>query len=201
MGGRRPDMLHDVVVEGVQPHAVLLSRGEVGQAGGQKPCVVQLARLSGAVAHRGRHVEQEAHVGVRLRLELLDVEAVGACVEPPVDPADVVPRHVRPVLREIHAHAEVGRTVDPLQEPVHDGARKQLQVVDPCEDRGVQEGHPGHGRGAHADPDAANAGSGVTTGRVTRPFPTFRTAEAGPRPTASRPAPRSCVLRIRRGSW
>ncbi len=65
--------------------------------------------------------------------------AVGAGEEAPVDAADVVARHVGPVLGEVHAEAEVRRAVEPGEEAVDDHTREELQVPDPAQDGRVEK--------------------------------------------------------------
>src|SRR5260370_38698752 len=55
-----------------------------------------------AVPHRSADVEQQMAVEVRLLLELLDVVAVSARVDLPVDRGQIVARNVLAVLRGPH---------------------------------------------------------------------------------------------------
>ncbi len=102
--GRGRDEVDDILVEGGEADPVALAMGEVGQAGGEIAGVVELGELScpAGEVHRAGDVEEHAEVSVGVRLELLEVEAIGAGKESPVDAADVVPGHVRAVLGEIH---------------------------------------------------------------------------------------------------
>ena len=47
---------------------------------------------------------------------------------PPVDPADVITRHVGAMFGEIHGRTEVGRTVQSVDEALHNGASEQLEI-------------------------------------------------------------------------
>ena len=85
-------------------------------------------------AHRPRDVEDHREVRVRVGLVLLQVVPVGARVQLPVDAADVVARHVAAVLGEVDRRAEVRRAMQPVDEPVDDGLREQLEVADTRED-------------------------------------------------------------------
>src|SRR5262249_57036557 len=106
---------------------------------GQIARVLELRDAAAREAHRPRDVEEHAEIRVRVRFVLLDVVAVGARVEPPVDAADVVARYIAPVFREIDRRAEVRRAMESVDETVDDGPREQIEVPDPREDRGVDE--------------------------------------------------------------
>ena len=81
--------------------------------------------------HRARDVEQDREVGVRVGLVLLDVVAIGARVQPPVDAADVVAGDVAAVLGEVDRGAEERRAMQAVDEALDDVAREQLEVADP----------------------------------------------------------------------
>ncbi len=85
-----------------------------------------------------------AEVGVGVGLVLLDVEAIGARVQPPVDAADVVAGDVAAVLGEVDRRAEVRRAVQAVDEAVDDRARQQLEVADPREDLRIDEPRAGN---------------------------------------------------------
>ena len=78
-------------------------------------------------------------VRVRVGFVFLQVVAIGARVQLPVDAADVVAGHVAAMLGEIHRRAEVRRPVQPVDEPVDDRLREQLEVADAREDLRVDE--------------------------------------------------------------
>src|SRR5690606_12809624 len=142
-GGRH--VLDDVAVERGEPDPVALLVREVREAGGEEAGVAELGAALPAVAHGAGNVQQDRDVGVGVRLELLDVEAVGARVEPPVDAANGVARDVSPVLGEVQREPEVRRAVQPVDEPLDDGARDELEVVEAREDPGVEEAGAGRG--------------------------------------------------------
>ena len=81
------------------------------------------------VAHRLGSVEEDVGLEVRLLLVLLDVEAVGAAEDLPVDVAGVVARDVLPVLGELHAEAVVGALVEPRDVPLDDHAGLHLETA------------------------------------------------------------------------
>ena len=143
--GRRRHELHDVVVERRKAHAVALVVHQVGQARAEDPCVVELGDAAAAVVHRLRHVQQHREVHVGFGLVLLDVQPVGAGPHAPVHPAHVVAGHVAAVFGEIYRRAEVRGLVQPVDEPVHNGARHELQVPDAVEHHRIQEPRAGGG--------------------------------------------------------
>lgn len=143
LGGRR-HVLDDVPVERRQPDAIALRAGEPRERRREPARIVEFAHapraLGGApIAHRGRHVEQHDEIRVRLRLELLYIETVAAREEPPVDSADVVARHVRPVFREIRGRPEMRRAMQPVHESLDHRACQQLEIADPREDGGIEQ--------------------------------------------------------------
>ena len=105
-----------------------------------------------AEAHRLRDVEQHGEVRVRVGLVLLDVEAIGAREQPPVDAADVVARRVAAVLGEVHRRAEVRRAVQAVDEAVDHRARHQLEVADAGEHHRVDEARTGQRAGWECAP-------------------------------------------------
>ena len=64
---------------------------------------------------------------------------IGASEESPVDTPDVVPRHVRSVLRKVRAEPEVWGAVQAREESVDYCVREQFQVVDPSEYSRIEE--------------------------------------------------------------
>src|SRR6185312_8674177 len=168
--GRRRHVVDDIAVDRRQRYAVALQAREVGEAGREITGVRQLRdppRLRvGAVAHRRRDVQDHREVGVGIRLVLLDVVAVAPRVEPPVDAPDVVARHVRPMLGEIHRRAQMRRAMQTVDESLDDGAREQLEVPDPRENRGIEKrrallrGDRSHSSGLLTSPTSAAARRG-----------------------------------------
>src|SRR5216683_935750 len=70
--------------DGGTADAVPLPVDHVGQARGEDPAVLQLRDPAAAEGHRLRNVEQAGEVGVRVRLVLLYIEAVGPAEQLPV---------------------------------------------------------------------------------------------------------------------
>ena len=104
-GARWPAASADAVVEGDQADGVALPVHQVRERRRQVRAVLELRHAARAVAHRRADVEQEVAPEVGLFLELLDVVAIGARVDLPVDRRQVVARDVLPVLGELDAEA------------------------------------------------------------------------------------------------
>ena len=140
---RRRHVRDDVVVEGDDADAVALPLREVGEARAEIAAVFELRDAAARELHRLRDVEQDREVGVGVGFVLLDVVAVGARVQPPVDAADVVAGDVAAVLGEVDRRAEERRAVQAVDEAVDDGPREQLEVADPREDLRIDEPRAG----------------------------------------------------------
>ena len=92
-----------------------------------------------AVAHRAADVEQEVAIEVRLLLELLDVVAIAARVDLPVDRRRSSPGMVLPVLGELDAEALERAAVQARQEPFDDRPRLQLERAEARDDRRIEK--------------------------------------------------------------
>ena len=132
-------MGHDVLVEGDDADAIALPLRQVGHARADEAAVLELGKALARELHRPRDVEQDRHVRVSVGLILLDVIAIGARVEAPVDAADVVAGDVAAMLGKVDRGAEERRPVQPVDEALHHRAREQLEVADPRQDRRVDE--------------------------------------------------------------
>ena len=124
-------MLANLVVEHDEADGVVLARREVRERRREELAVQQLADLAAAEAHRRARVEQDHEPRVGLADVALDVGAVRARVDVPVDEARVVAFGVRAVLGELLAEAEERRAVHAGQEAVDDGARDEIEVREP----------------------------------------------------------------------
>ena len=89
-----------------------------------------LLYVARAIAHRPAGVQHEVAAEVGLVLEPLDVVAVGAREEPPVEVAGVVARGVLAVLAELDREAVVGAAVDALDESLDGGPGPELEALD-----------------------------------------------------------------------
>ena len=170
---RRRHVLDDVVVEGGEPDAVALPVDHVGQAGGEDAAVIQLRDAPAAEGHGLRDVQQAGEVGVGVRLVLLYIKPIGAPEQLPVHAPDVVPRRVAAVLGEIDGCAEVRQSVHPVDEPLDDHPRDQLEVADAREDHGVHEPRP-------ANHSALNVVTHYLCGGVRPAAPPYTVARGDP---------------------
>ena len=136
----------DVLVEGEDADAVALPLRQVGEARREKRSVFELGHPAAREAHRPRDVEQDREVGVGVGVVLLDVVAIGARVQPPVDAPDVVAGDVAAVLGEVDRRAEKRRAMQAVDEPVDDVAGEQLEVADAREHLRVDETGAGNRR-------------------------------------------------------
>ncbi len=64
-------------------------------------------------------------------LESLEVRAIRASVDVPIDVAQIVARHVLSILGKLLAEAEVGRFVQATDEPVDHGLGDQVEARNP----------------------------------------------------------------------
>ncbi len=130
-GGPRRHPVPDTVVEREQSHGISLAQEQVSQRGGQEARVIQLGHQAaglGGPVHRPARVHGEVRPQVRFLFVLLDVVPIRAGVHPPVHMADVVARHVWPVLGELYGKAPVGGVMKADQEAFHHAARDELEV-------------------------------------------------------------------------
>ena len=124
------DEVADSRVVGGEAHGVLLVDEQVGERRGDVLAVLELreaaSRGAPAVAHRAGGVEDDRRAQVGLVDVLLDVEALAASGEAPVEGARVVARDVSAVLGELGAGALPGALVAPGDEAVDGAVREEL---------------------------------------------------------------------------
>ena len=92
---------------------VALVDDEVAERGGETLGVVEPGAVLARESHRAAAVEHDVAAQVGLGLEFLEVIAVGACEDAPVEPPDVVAGDVVAVLGELDAGASVRAAVVP----------------------------------------------------------------------------------------
>src|SRR5215467_6436068 len=144
---RAPPFRHAITYHG---HPDSLEAGEADEAegGGEAGSVAQLGRL--AESHGAGAVEEEVEVQVLLVHEELQVEAIEAAIDVPVDVAEVVARAVRAIIGELHAHALV-RALALAPSPSAEGApREEGQALELSQELRRQKIlSPGRGGGGH----------------------------------------------------
>ena len=124
------------LVEQDQADRVLLAGQEHRQRDDQRGGVVEL-RQDGAgapVVHRCAGIDDERDPDVALFLVLLDVMAVGAGEDAPVEPAEVVAGGVLAVRGELDVEAVERAAVLAADRPLDQPPRAQGQVGDPGDD-------------------------------------------------------------------
>ena len=94
-------------------------------------------RVAGAVAHRLAGVDEQPRDEVRLLLVLLEVVALGAAVDLPVDVLDVVAGGVLAVLGELDGEPVPRAAVPAGEVALDDLPGLQLQAVDAGQNGGV----------------------------------------------------------------
>ena len=135
----RPQAVANLLVEGHQPHRVLLVDHQVAQRGRQADAVFELRQLLAiGVAHRTAQVHHQVAGDVGLGLEFLDVILVGLGVDQPVDVLGVVAGGVLAMLAELDGEAVEGAGVQAVQKPPDDELRAEIQPLDLADDFGLQ---------------------------------------------------------------
>src|SRR5262245_55806011 len=100
-----------------------------------------------SVRHRAADVEHQMAVEIGFFFELLDVKAVAARVDLPVDRGQIVAGDVLPVLGELDAEALERTAMQAGEEPFDDGACFQFERAEPGDDRRIKERALGRGPG------------------------------------------------------
>ena len=95
----------DPIVEGHQADRVALAVHQVAERGREARAVLELRHAARAVPHRAAHVEHQVAIEVGLLFELLDVVAIAARVDLPVDRRQIVAGDVLAVFGELDAEA------------------------------------------------------------------------------------------------
>ena len=122
--GARPQAAANLLIEGDQPHRVLLVDHQVTEGGRQADGVIELGQLLAiGVAHRAAQIHHQVAGDVGLRLEFLHVILVGLGVDQPVDVLGIVAGRIFAVLAELHRKAVERAGVQAVQKPLDDELR------------------------------------------------------------------------------
>src|SRR6266498_2846917 len=92
----------------------------------------------GRIIHRARSIDDDVRAEVRLLFELLDVVAIGAAEELPVDIADGIAGQIGTVLGELHREAMIGRFMQSGDEALDDKSRDKLHRTKTARDLGAK---------------------------------------------------------------
>ena len=129
----------DLVVERHEPNRVALAVHQVGERCRETGAVLELRHAARAIGHRSADVEHHVAIEVGFLFEFLDVVAIAARVDLPVDCGEVVAGNVLAVLRELDAEAFERAAVEAGQEAFDDRAGLELQRAEARDDRRIQE--------------------------------------------------------------
>ncbi len=123
------EALTDGGVEDVHRDRVALAEDKVGEARGKDLRVVDLCEFAGAVFHRFAPVDDEVGDEVRVLLVLLDVVAVCAAEDLPIQMAEIVAGGVFAVLGKFDGKSVERRAVLANAVTLHDSARDHAKSL------------------------------------------------------------------------
>jgi hypothetical protein len=126
----RGDVVFDVFVEDNEAGGVALLRGHVDETGRHVAREIEFVDGMRAIAHGGAGVEQDQQLGIRFAAIALQIHALAAGEDIPIDVAQIVTRRVGAVLGELLAETEIGGAVQAGDEAVHDGLGDEVESVD-----------------------------------------------------------------------
>ncbi len=133
------DVVGHVLIEDDQAGGVALLRRQIGQRCGEEARIIEFADLARAIRHRRAGIEQNQQLHVRLALEPLQIETLGAGEDVPVDVAQIVALHVLLIFGELLAETELRRTVQSRDEPVHYRLRDEVERRNGSEYCGIEK--------------------------------------------------------------
>ena len=87
--------------------------------------------------HRPAAIQQNGQLAVGFAAIALEIGALGAREDVPIDVTQIVARSVGAVFGELLAETEIGRAVQAGDEAVDHGARHQVQAGDASENRRI----------------------------------------------------------------
>jgi hypothetical protein len=131
------------LAEGVYGHALEVRQADVRQRGRDLDRQPQLRRRS--ESHRGAGVHQQVQRQLFVLLEQPHERALEPAVEVPVEAAQVVPRRVRPVIRELEASAAAAGPALAPPEPARDALRDDRESLELAQEPLVEAAGLGRG--------------------------------------------------------
>ena len=111
-----------------EPDRIALAVKEMTESGGRGGPHLELAEGAGPVGHRGTGIEHEQGRDVGLFLVALDIVAVHAPEDLPVEMTQVIAGNVFAMFNELHAEAVAGALVLARQEAIDDALGYQLET-------------------------------------------------------------------------
>ena len=126
--GAGRDELPELLVMNREPDRIALAVKEMAERSGRGGPHLELAEGAGPVGHRGARIEHEQSRDIGLFLVALDIVAVHASEDLPVEMAQVIAGNVFAMLNELHAEAVAGALVLARQEAIDDALGYQLQT-------------------------------------------------------------------------
>ena len=141
MGGIPPrrQVPDDCVGHAGDADRVSLAAGQEAERARELAGVVDPRDAGGAVAHRAAGIDDEAAPQVGVGLILLDVVAIRAAVDPPVEPTEVIARHILSVLGKLNARPAVRADMTARHAADHRPAGEQRHRGKPREHAAVEK--------------------------------------------------------------
>ena len=112
---------------------------QVEERRGQIAGVIHLVDAVRAELHGVAGVEQHRQQAVGFAAKALEIQALGARIDVPIDMAKIVAGSVGAIFGELLAEAEIGRAVQAGDEAIDHGFGDQVEAGDAGEDGGVEE--------------------------------------------------------------
>src|ERR1019366_5388762 len=125
-GGWR-DVIGHVLIEDDQSRGIPLLRRHVGERSGEVARIIQFSDAARSISHGLAGVEQDEQLHVRLALEALQIKALRAGENVPIDVAEIVSLNVLLILGELLAEAELRRAVQPRDTAIHHRLRDKVE--------------------------------------------------------------------------
>src|SRR5438874_2097877 len=91
-----------------------------------------------SIPHRFAGIDDADQVKIRLLQILLEINLVGLPINFPIDMPNIIPLHIRPMLRKLHRDALIRRSMHPGHQPFNDQPRPQIQRRNPRQGLGIQ---------------------------------------------------------------
>ena len=118
-----------VIAEYQSAHRIMLMRSQIGQTRRQNLAIAKLAELAFTrKCHRCAGIQQYHQVTVGFTQKTLDISAVSATVNIPVDKTRIIAFGIRSILGKLLTESEEGRAMQSHQKTIHCRTSNQLQI-------------------------------------------------------------------------